>query len=192
MDAGIEAAREPRGAFEVRFLDTRLERRSSRQSFDEVSSPDSAGIKSARLLLAHELGKKTGETPTPPERAVFARGVAAADRGRNVVVGCSTGAILVFGTAEVDVDARLERWVPAHASPVAAAAAFGEVVRGAARFAPSSRLREGRRRIVVRLRRTRPGTSSRRGARQAVGADRADLRRAPAPRPSGRVSRRVS
>ena len=85
-----------------------------------------AGIKSLRMLLCHNLssGSKDGSDEVAnPETAVFARGIARSQRGRHVCVGCSSGAVLVFGTAEPEVDVQLERWVPAHGSPVTAVAA---------------------------------------------------------------------
>ena len=69
-----------------------------------------AGIKSLRMLLCHPLssgGPGTDEA-TPPESAVFARGIARSQRGQHICVGCSSGAVLVFGTAEPEVDVQSE------------------------------------------------------------------------------------
>ncbi|KAJ1447831.1 WD40-repeat-containing domain protein [Pelagophyceae sp. CCMP2097] len=70
-----------------------------------------------RHLLCHALTNGDAESTS-----VFARGIAATQRGMNVCVGCSTGALLVFDTSESDVDVRLARSAQAHGCPIAAVA----------------------------------------------------------------------
>lgn len=77
-------------------------------------------LKSIRSLLTHSLSE--GASAPGAESALFARGIAATQRGAHVVVGCSSGAVLTFGTSEAEFETPFEASVTGHGAPVTAVA----------------------------------------------------------------------